>query len=203
MDLPTNTSISPILADPIAIVIKVNQEPPKEQLYTIKQGDNLTKIAQAHTTTVERLWAKNTELSNPDLIEPDKPLKIPSNEEVLTDRPMPVTITSLGQEGSGAAVTGGSSNRGSSSGLTGTIGYARAGGNCVDEPGVNSPRNGTNPIGWPVLTQQPYIGATALWTYNHTGVVVGIWDNGDIEVRHQNYSYPQSRFPRSAFRGFR
>ncbi len=91
---------------------------------------------------------------------------------------------------------------GSAAGLTGSIGYARAGGNCVNEPGVKNPGYG-NPIDWPVLTQSPYIGATALWTYNHTGVVTGIWSNGDIEVRHQNYWGGQHRFPRSAFRGFR
>lgn len=87
--------------------------------------------------------------------------------------------------------------------IAGTYGYARPCCNCVNEPGVNSPRNGTNPIAWPILSYTPTIGATALWTYNHTGVVVGLWDNGDIEVRHQNYSGGQSRFPRSAFRGFR
>ena len=91
----------------------------------------------------------------------------------------------------------------SSHNLIGTLGYALPYGNCVDEPGVNSPRNGTNPISWTVLSYTPTIGATALWAYNHTGVVTGIWGNGDIEVRHQNYSGGQTRFPRSAFRGFR
>lgn len=88
-----------------------------------------------------------------------------------------------------------------SGGLVGSIGYARPSGNCVREPGVKNPGWG-NPIDWPVATREPYIGATALWTYNHTGVVVGIWSNGDIEVRHQNYSGGQTRFKRSDFRGF-
>ncbi len=87
-------------------------------------------------------------------------------------------------------------------GLNGCIGYAKPGGNCVNEPGVNNPRNG-NPINWPVTSSTPWVGATALWTYNHTGVVTGIWSNGDIEVRHQNYWGGQHRFPRSMFRGFR
>lgn len=84
----------------------------------------------------------------------------------------------------------------------GSIGYARAGGNCVNEPGVNNPGFG-NPISWPVTSGTPWIGATALWTYNHTGVVTGIWSNGDIEVRHQNVTGGVHRYPRSAFRGFR
>ena len=86
--------------------------------------------------------------------------------------------------------------------LVGGIGYSRSGGNCVNEPGVNNPGYG-NPIGWPVLSAEPTVGATALFTWNHTGVVTGIWANGDVEVRHQNYWGGQHRFPRSMFRGFR
>ena len=91
---------------------------------------------------------------------------------------------------------------GFSGGLMGSIGYALPYGNCVDEPGVNNPGWG-NPIDWPVLSQTPSIGATALWTYNHTGVVTGIWSDGSIEVRHRNYRGGQSRFSPGEFRGFR
>ena len=87
-------------------------------------------------------------------------------------------------------------------GLTGSFGYARAGGNCVREAGINNPGWG-NPINWPVTSYQPWIGATALFGFNHTAVVTGIWSNGDIEVRHQNYWGGQHRFPRGSFRGFR
>lgn len=87
-------------------------------------------------------------------------------------------------------------------GLVGSTGYAQAYGNCVNEPGVNNPGYG-NPIGWPVTSSEPSVGATALFTWNHTGVVTGIWANGDVEVRHQNYWGGQHRFPRSMFRGFR
>jgi hypothetical protein len=86
--------------------------------------------------------------------------------------------------------------------LVGSIGYALAYGNCVNEPGVNNPGYG-NPIDWPVTSSQPTVGATALFSWNHTGVVTGIWANGDVEVRHQNYYGGQHRFPRSMFRGFR
>lgn len=86
--------------------------------------------------------------------------------------------------------------------LTGSLGYARPYGNCVLEPGVNNPGWG-NPISWPVSSGNPWIGATALFTYNHVGVVTGIWSNGDLEIRHQNFGGGQHRFPRSTFRGFR
>ncbi len=86
--------------------------------------------------------------------------------------------------------------------LVGTAGYAVAGGNCVAEPGINNPGYG-NPSDWPVTSQVPRVGATAVFTWNHVGVVTGIWRNGDIEVRHQNYWGGQHRFPRSMIRGFR
>lgn len=86
--------------------------------------------------------------------------------------------------------------------IAGSMGYALPYGNCVQEPGVNNPGWG-NPISWPVLTQTPHIGSTVLFTYNHTGVVAGIYANGDLEIRHRNVTGGQSRFPRSAFRGFR
>ncbi|MDP4000161.1 MAG: hypothetical protein Q8Q11_01885, partial [bacterium] len=76
------------------------------------------------------------------------------------------------------------------------------GGNCVNEPGVNNPGYG-NPSDWPVTSSEPTIGATAVFTWNHTGVVTGIWANGDVEVRHQNYWGGQSRFPRGMIRGYR
>lgn len=86
--------------------------------------------------------------------------------------------------------------------LTGSLGYAKPYGNCVLEPGVNNPGWG-NQISWPVVSGNPWIGATALFTYNHVGVVTGIWSNGDLEIRHQNFTGGQTRYPRSAFRGFR
>ena len=86
--------------------------------------------------------------------------------------------------------------------LVGTVGYAVAGGNCVNEPGVNNPGYG-NPSEWPVTSSEPAIGATAVFTWNHVGVVTGIWANGDVEIRHQNYWGGQTRFPRSMIRGYR
>lgn len=80
--------------DPVLAIIIKAEEPkkPAPVLYTIKQGDSLTKIAEAHTTSVARLWAANPELTSPDLIEPDKPLKIPQADEILAERAMPVSV---------------------------------------------------------------------------------------------------------------
>lgn len=88
----------PVLTDfkQTSIVIKVEEPKPKEpKLYTIKSGDNLTKIANAHSVDLSRLWAANPELTNPDLIEPEKPLKIPQADEVLPERALPVSEVSI------------------------------------------------------------------------------------------------------------
>lgn len=87
--------------------------------------------------------------------------------------------------------------------ISGSLGYSLAWGNCVNEPGVNNPFNGSNPIGWPATSQTPWIGASALFFFNHVAVVTGFWSNGDIEVRQQNSPGAPHRYHRSMFRGFR
>jgi hypothetical protein len=86
--------------------------------------------------------------------------------------------------------------------ISGSYGYAIPYGNCVNEPGVNNPGNG-NPSGWPATSSSPWVGATFLFWGNHTGIVTGLWSNGDVEVRHQNFQGGMHRFPRNMFRGFR
>lgn len=87
--------------EPPAIVIQkpVEEKPPEPKFYVIVLGDNLTSIAEAHHTSVERLCAANPELANPDLITPNKPLKIPENDEVLPARPLPSNIEVSAQAG--------------------------------------------------------------------------------------------------------
>lgn len=200
--LPTIPVLEPPDIQSIAIVRPAEPQPPPTVEYVVKRGDTLTSISKAHTTTVQRVWAKNTELTDPDIITPSDPLKIPDASEVLPSRPFPATV-SVTWEVPATPRTAPTTRAVSSSGLMGSMGYAKAGGNCVREPGVNSPHNGTNPISWAVLSRTPTIGATALFNFNHTGIVTGIWENGDIEIRHQNYSGGTHRFPRSDFRGFR
>lgn len=165
----------------------------KPKTHIVKEKETLTTIAEAEDTTAERLFAKNKSIEDPDVIVVGQKLTIPQADEKLKKRGLSSPDSKTAEK----------PLKTSHDGLLGSIGYAKCGGNCVKEPGVNSPHNGTNPTSWPVLSTTPTIGATALWTYNHTGVVTGIWSNGDIEVRHQNYCGKQHRFPLSAFRGFR
>src|SRR5947199_12327 len=76
---------------PLAIVIKaeVKQEP---KLYTIKQGDSLTSISESQKSTVDRLWRKNTQLTDPNRIEVGQALTIPTEDEALADRPLPAPV---------------------------------------------------------------------------------------------------------------
>lgn len=86
--------------------------------------------------------------------------------------------------------------------VEGVVGYSLSGGNCVDEPGVNNPGWG-NPIQWSVTSPTPWIGASALFTFNHVAVVTGWYANGDLEVRQQNAPGMPHRIPMSEVRGFR
>lgn len=86
--------------------------------------------------------------------------------------------------------------------IAGSIGYSLPYGNCILEPGVNNPGWG-NPIDWPATSYTPWIGATALFTFNHTAVVTGVYSNGDLEVRQQNSPGMPHRIPMSMIRGFR
>lgn len=62
-------------------------EPPKEIRYTIKEGDNLTKIAEANGISWQRLWEKNTELKHQDQLDIGQIITIPAPDEVLEARP--------------------------------------------------------------------------------------------------------------------
>lgn len=69
-------------------------EPPKPVpvVYTVVKGDNLSKIGTAHNVEWQRLWAKNLQLTNPDLIHPGNQITIPFPDEVLA-RDLPAVVS--------------------------------------------------------------------------------------------------------------
>lgn len=67
-------------------------KPPEPRKYTIVEGDNLSKIAAEQNTTWPRLWNKNAELTNPDLVHIGQVILIPDETEVLADRPVPTPV---------------------------------------------------------------------------------------------------------------
>lgn len=98
-------------------------EPPKPIEYVVVDGDNLTKIANANSTTWLRLWQKNTGLADPDEIKPGDKLVIPDPLEALADRPVPANAPIIAHISPLASVTSGAIPRGGSSGNTYTYGY--------------------------------------------------------------------------------
>lgn len=85
-----------IYAKPVIAIVQKKEEPKKHEplLVIVKEGDTLTSIAQANNTTIERLFDKNLDITDPNQIKPSQTLTIPLSDEVLKDRPLPVTISS-------------------------------------------------------------------------------------------------------------
>lgn len=66
-------------------------KPPQPVVYTVVDGDNLSKIGTAYNVEWQRLWAKNTQLTNPDIIHVGDLITIPEPSEQLS-REIPVQV---------------------------------------------------------------------------------------------------------------
>lgn len=66
-------------------------KPPEPVVYFVVSGDNLTKIGTAHNVEWQRLWAKNTQLTHPDLIHIGDQITIPLPDEELS-REIPAVV---------------------------------------------------------------------------------------------------------------
>lgn len=99
----TNQSFDFTRRDPVLPVTlpEPQPEPKKEQpveikkpepvVYTVVSGDNLSKIGTAYNVEWQRLWAKNTQLTNPDLIFVGDKITIPEPSEQL-ERDLPAVV---------------------------------------------------------------------------------------------------------------
>lgn len=103
---------------------------PKPAKYIIKSGDSLTKIANHYKTTWQRLFYKNTKITNPDSINPGEAITIPLATEKLAKRTinktvpkLANTITNVSQSAQKVIQPKHSQPRGSSAGNTYTPGY--------------------------------------------------------------------------------
>lgn len=65
---------------------------PEPIVYTVVEGDNLTKIGTAHNVEWQRLWAKNTQLNHPDVINVGDKITIPLADEQLS-RELPAVVS--------------------------------------------------------------------------------------------------------------
>ena len=68
---------------------KTQPAKPADHTITVQEGDNLSKIAEANTTTYVRIYDANTAINDPDLIYPGQAVRIPAADEQLADRPLP------------------------------------------------------------------------------------------------------------------
>lgn len=69
-------------------------KPPKDPepvVYLVVEGDNLSKIGTKYNVEWQRLWAKNTQLTNPDLIHVGDKITIPEPSEQL-ERALPAVV---------------------------------------------------------------------------------------------------------------
>lgn len=63
---------------------------PAPIVITVKPGDHLSGLAAANNMTAQRLYDANPSLENPDRIFPGNQLRVPTADEALTSRPLPV-----------------------------------------------------------------------------------------------------------------
>lgn len=82
---------------------------PQPEVYTVAPGDSLSSIANAHEIEWRRLFDKNTQIENPDILSVGDQLTIPFADELLEQRPLPVSVPAPQPSGS----SNGSGNSGS------------------------------------------------------------------------------------------
>ena len=58
-------------------LLKLQQKTGKIIVYTIKSGDNMSKIAAAHRTTVKQIQQANPQIKNINKIFPNQKINIP------------------------------------------------------------------------------------------------------------------------------
>lgn len=88
IDNPTQDILQPPKeTKPVAAPTK-----PQPVVYSVVDGDNLSKIGTAYNVEWQRLWAKNTQLTNPDLIHVDDKITIPEPSELL-EREIPAQVS--------------------------------------------------------------------------------------------------------------
>lgn len=173
--------------DPIiAIVTKVEEKPKEPIKYVVKANDNLTKIATAHQTTVQRLWAKNTDLANPNILTIGQTLLMPENVEILPDRPLPIESPPETIKNVPGTYSGDSS--GNSYGKCQCTFYAK-----MMRPDL--PNSLGNANSWYARYNgpkgsEPRVGAIGMFTsYMHVSYVEAV--NGDqVQISEWNYAGP-------------
>lgn len=65
-------------------------EPPKPKEHTVAEGETLSTIATQHGSTWQRVYAKNPNVANPDIIDVGLVVTVPTADEQLAERAIPL-----------------------------------------------------------------------------------------------------------------
>lgn len=178
----------------ISIVLKIEKPKPKQQEYTIVEGDSLETIATTHSSTTQRLYDKNTAITNPDVIKPGDVLVVPEAGENLEHREMPVFIPAPVQLAAPIAPVSRTPQYANN-----YPGNTYTAGNCTyyaKSRRPDLPNNLGNADTWYANAQaqgfsvgsRPQVGAVAAAkNYMHVAIVTAIVDNNTIQVTEMNY----------------
>jgi len=82
---------APLIKQPTETKPVTEPTKPEPVIYIVVSGDNLTKIGTAYNVEWQRLWAKNTQLTHPDLIHVGDQITIPEPSETLS-RDIPAAV---------------------------------------------------------------------------------------------------------------
>lgn len=186
---------------PLAVLDSLEVKPtepkppqPKKQKHKVVSGDSLTKIAQTYNSTVQRLFDKNTKIKHPDVIAVGQAIVIPSKDEKLKKRTIPVAVVQVVPR-TGYVAPAGQAGRGSSSGNT----Y----GSCqctfyAKSRRPDLPNNLGNADTWYYRAQaqgiptgtKPRVGAIGMFTsYMHVAYVEAVRGN-KVQISEWNYAGP-------------
>lgn len=206
---------SSTLLENIALETEQKEEPiaeiseePQEVTYKVVKGDSLSTIAKAHETTWLRLFYKNIDIENPDILTVDQTLVIPAMDEELEERELP-RIEPVVQTSSPEATTTRSTSqqiatssptaratapRGSSAGNGYSYGYCTW---YVKNRRGDLPNNLGNADTWVQRARAqgyatgsaPRVGAVAqaLTGYMHVAYVEAVHGDGTITVSEMNF----------------
>jgi surface antigen len=188
---------TPVLVQPPKPVEKekpAEQPKPEPVVYTVVEGDNLTKIGTAYNVEWQRLWAKNTQLTNPDLIHVGDKITIPLADEKL-EREIPAAVSLPAVTPNVATPTPQATSGNFGGGNTYSYGY------CTwyvkNRRGASLPNGLGNANTWyarasamgMAVGSTPAKGAVGTTTRGALGYVVyveGINDNGTIRISEMN-----------------
>lgn len=182
---------NPIIETFTAIIKPAEEPKPQPILYTFAPNDSLIRVSETHTTTWKRVWDKNTNLTDPDLIPVGTVVTIPTDDEVLADRPIPASIEPSTKVGLRGEADKPQSRGFSVSGNTYALGYCT---HYAKQMRPDLPNRMGDAIRWPSSARAagfsvgttPRVGSIAQ-RGNHVSYVTGVNVDGTFNVREQNW----------------